>query len=173
MLIRSKRFLLLAAAPLAVVTGLAVAQTAPAPETNGASADARPLAAQFHRHHDRHGRAGGFGGPELMRDLFSEVDADGSGNITQEEIDAFQAAQVQSADQNGDGAIDLEEFSAVYLERMRPMMVDAFQRFDDDGDGSITEAELDERFGDVVSRLDRDGDGALSPQDHGRHHNRH
>ncbi len=63
--------------------------------------------------------------------------------------------------------MSLDEFGPAFFERMRPAMVDAFQAFDEDGDASISGAELEERFGDVVSRLDRDGDGAISLQDRG------
>lgn len=162
---RSKRILLLAAAPLALVGTLAIAQTGPDAE---APSGARPAGMQLGDHHGPRGHGRGFGGPGLMRSLFAEVDGDGDGAVTQAEIDAFRTAQIEAADANGDGAVALDEFATVYFERMRPMMVDAFQSFDEDGDGSITSAELDERFGDVVNRLDRNGDGALSPEDRGR-----
>jgi hypothetical protein len=169
----SKRLLLVAAVPALVAGTLVMAQTAPAPDASAPEAAApeqavpetpRPVPTQFH---GRRGAPHGFGGFGSMRDLFDETDADRDGKVTQEEVDAFRSAQLSGADADGDGAVSLEEFSTVYFERIRPMMVDAFQTFDDDGDGAITSAELDARFGDVVRRLDRDGDGALSLQDRG------
>jgi hypothetical protein len=174
MLTRSKRLLLLATAPMLVAGTLVAAQTAPAPEADASVAESRPIPARFDGHgHGPRGHRGGFGGPDLMRGLFGEVDADADGTVTQAEIDAFRTAQLTAADTSGDGALSVEEFSVVYFERMRPMMVDAFQAFDEDGDGSVTTTEIDARIGDVVSHLDRDGDGNLSLQDRGRRGDRH
>lgn len=115
----------------------------------------------------RHHR-GGRGGMQMFTGLFAEVDADGDGSVTQEEIDTFRAATVTNADSSGDGAISLDEFETIYLNFVRARMVDAFQDLDADGDGSISTTEMDSRFGGVVERMDRNGDGALSPDDRGR-----
>ena len=128
------------------------------------------------RHLARDGKRGHRGGQgnrhggELMMNLFDEVDADGDGALTQQEIDSYRADRVGAVDASGDGALDLDEFDTLYREFTRPRMVDAFQRLDDDGDGSISESELDERFGGIVERLDRNEDGALSIEDRGRRH---
>jgi hypothetical protein len=116
------------------------------------------------------GRDGGFGkGGEMMQSLMSEVDTDKSGSVTQDEINAFRAAKVSAADTTKDGALSLDEFGVAYNEMMRSRMVDAFQNFDDDGNGSITAAELDTRFGDIVAKMDRNGDGSLSQADRPQH----
>ncbi|MDK3074602.1 hypothetical protein QO034_16030 [Sedimentitalea sp. JM2-8] len=119
------------------------------------------------RHGDRgHGRGGHGGhhrgGPEMFRTLFMQVDADGDGSVTQVEIDTFRAAKVGEADTSGDGALSIEEFDTLYREFTRSRMVDAFQDLDADGDGVISAAEMDSRFGDIVERMDRDDDGALT-----------
>jgi Ca2+-binding EF-hand superfamily protein len=120
------------------------------------------------------GFRGGRGGGEMMQKLLVDVDADKSGSVTQDEINAFRAAKVSAADASKDGALSIEEFSTAYNELMRSRMVDAFQNFDEDGDGSITAAELDMRFGSIVANMDRNGDGVLSPADRpqreGKHH---
>jgi Ca2+-binding EF-hand superfamily protein len=97
--------------------------------------------------------------------LFEEIDADGDGAVTQAEIDAFRAAKVAGADTSGDGALSIEEFDTLYREFTRWRMVRAFQELDTDGDGVISQAEMDRRFGRVVEQMDRDGDGALTLQD--------
>lgn len=108
----------------------------------------------------------GFGGRgEMFQNIMVEVDTDKNGSITQDEINAFRTAKVAAADTSKDGALSLEEFSVAYNELMRAKMVDAFQNFDDDANGSITAAELDARFGDVVAKMDRNGDGVLSKAD--------
>ena len=126
------------------------------------------------------GRKGGFGGafgPEIL----AQVDANKDSSISQDEINAFRTTKVTAADTTKDGALSLDEFSVAYNEMMRARMVDAFQKFDDDGNGSITSAELDTRFGTIVAQMDRNGDGVLSAADrpdkggkdgkrHGKHH---
>ncbi|NJM84204.1 MAG: hypothetical protein HC844_18730 [Tabrizicola sp.] len=148
---------------------LATAQTAPTDDA-APQAQQQPQRADFRGegkgHHE--GRGGpGRGGSEMFLTLFGQVDADGNGSVTQEEIDAFRTAKVGQADASGDGALSIEEFDTLYREFTRSRMVDMFQELDADGDGSVSAAELDARVGDVVNRLDRDGDGALTLQDRG------
>ena len=175
-----RKTLLILAVPALAVAGTATAQTAGAPPagTQAPAADVapeRPVPAQFFEGrggHEGHGRRGMMGrggaGAGMMMRLFEEVDADGDGSVTQAEVDAYRATRVGAADGNDDGSLSLDEFQTLWLEQMRPRMVDAFQHLDEDGDGQITEAELDQRVGRMVARLDRDGDGVLTLQDRGR-----
>lgn len=166
----NSRSLSLTAVAAVLIAGgamVAVAQDAPARD-DGPAADPRLELAQLRdgRGHRGGGRADfGRGGRGMVPALFREADDDGDGSLTQAEIDAYVGAELQAADTDADGAVDLEEFAPAYFERMRPRMVDAFQAFDRDGSGAIESAELDERFGGLVDRLDRDGDDALTPQD--------
>ena len=182
----TRKTLLILAVPAVALAGAAIAQTAQvAPTVQTATppaseaAPGQPVPVQFfggregrgdHGQRGGHGPRGmmGRGGPAgMMMQMFEEVDADGDGSVTQAEIDAYRAARVGAADTNGDGSLSLNEFQTLWAEQTRPRMVDAFQNLDDDGDGQITEAELDRRVDRMVARLDRDGDGALTPQDRG------
>lgn len=136
-----------------------------------------PAAAQDARMmkvHDRDGQHG-MRGPrgaraEMMRTQFEAADADGDGQVTRAEIESYRAAQVARADTSGDGALSLEEFETVFRDVTRPGMVDAFQRLDADGDGQITEAEMQARTDRMMARMDPDGDGVLSlPHGRGQH----
>ena len=135
-----------------------------------------PRGKGHHHHGARDGRDGprghrGFGasaGPGMMQTLFAEVDADGDGRVTQDEIDAFRAAKVRAADTSGDGALSIEEFDTLYREFTRSRMVDAFQDLDANGDGMIDKAEMDARLTRIKARMDRDGDGVLTLRGPGR-----
>lgn len=118
------------------------------------------------RHGGRHGMMGGPRG-EMFRSILTEVDADKDGAITQAEVDAFRQAKVAGADANSDGGLSIDEFDTVYRELTRSNMVRAFQRLDTDGDGTITKAEMDNRFGNIVKFMDRNDDGKLSKEDRG------
>ncbi|WP_424931440.1 EF-hand domain-containing protein [Amaricoccus macauensis] len=158
----------LAAAGAAIATAQ---EAVPAEPGQGPRAEMQVKPAHFRgergdREHG--GRDGGRRGHEMFQEIFIQVDADGNGAVTQEEIDTFRANKVAEADTSGDGALSIEEFDTVYRELTRSRMVDAFQRLDADGDGVITDAELDQRFAHVVDRMDRNGDGAISKEDRGR-----
>ncbi|MCW5696754.1 MAG: EF-hand domain-containing protein [Bauldia sp.] len=97
-------------------------------------------------------------------DLFATFDTDGDGRVTQAEIDAARAAELETYDTNGDGVLSLEEYIALLTDQLRERLVDAFQHLDADGDGSITAEEFNVMSG-IVARLDSNGDGALSDED--------
>ena len=169
----SRRTLTLLAVPaLALGTFAAVAQDAPGRTGTLAPDAAAPLAAaedaRVWKAHGFGGRRGGFGRGghgRLMMNALSEADANGDRELTQDEVDQFIAGQLTRADADTDGAVSLDEFQVIYLERTRPLMVDAFQALDEDGDGTVTSGELSDRFGTVVERMDRNGDGVLSTDD--------
>ena len=87
---------------------------------------------------------------------FAEIDADGSGALTQEEIIAHRTAMMTERvnahfsehDTDGSGAISIEEFDAAHMARKekrrahregrRAKMI---EKFDTDGDGELSEAE--------------------------------
>jgi hypothetical protein len=111
-----------------------------------------------------HGKRRGGMNRGMMREIFEKVDADNDGGVTRGEIDTFRAAQVGAADISGDGALSIEEFDTLYRDFMRTRMVRTFQRFDRDGDGSISADEIDRPIEHLIQRMDRDGDGTLKMQ---------
>lgn len=111
----------------------------------------------FGKHH------GGFGHRGEM--LFKTFDTDQDGSITAAEIDAETQRRLKDHDANGDAALSLDEFQGVWIEMMRSRMVDAFQRFDEDGDGRVTKAEIDEKTNWMLTRMDRDEDGQITRKD--------
>ncbi|AKI00728.1 EF hand [Hoeflea sp. IMCC20628] len=145
---------------MAVVSGYTVASAQTAMDTEVQAP--KVMNVDFRGHGGKHGKRGGRG---MMHQILQKVDADGDGAVTQAEIDAFRSALVSEADASGDGNISIAEFETIYLQMVRNKMVDAFQRLDEDGDGMVTQAEMDEKFGNVVERMDRNDDGKLDRGD--------
>lgn len=112
------------------------------------------------KHKSRGGKRGG-----QIKALFKNADLNKDGSLTQEEIDTYRATQVANADANGDGNVSLAEFETIWLVQTKNKMIRTFQRLDSDADGSITKAEQDEPFANIVERMDRNGDGVLNKDD--------
>ena len=98
-------------------------------------------------------------------EMFEAVDGDGDGKLTQAEIDMLRNDRHAAHDANGDGNLDLGEFTGLWHETTYPLTVRAFQMLDTDGDAIVTRAEYDRPLAGIVARLDRDGDGGLSLRD--------
>jgi len=98
-------------------------------------------------------------GPMGMLERF---DRSGDGRVSQEDVDAVRAERHAAFDADGDGALSLDEYQALWLDAMRPRMVRAFQQHDADGDAAVTVDEFAARFAGMVARMDQDGDGVVT-----------
>ncbi|MGV6812311.1 MAG: EF-hand domain-containing protein [Brevirhabdus sp.] len=115
--------------------------------------------------------------------IFEQLDANGDGIVTQDEMKLHSEARFTEADGNGDGKLSAEEMIAAAQARAEEAMKDRAERMsermakrtermiekkDTDGDGLLTMAELQdgqsrgERF---FEKLDTDGDGAVSKEE--------
>ena len=65
------------------------------------------------------------GGARAM--IMEQFDANQDGKLTQSEIDESIRSRMVGADSNGDGQLDLEEFQPLFVEIVRPRIVDGFQ----------------------------------------------
>jgi len=99
---------------------------------------------------------------QMMEQRFETHDLDGDGAVSQAEIDQFRQDRIKTYDENKDGKLQLSEFEKLWLNSKRDRMVDRFQAFDDDGDGSVTEDEFRSPMGRMIERHDRDGDGKVT-----------
>ena len=113
------------------------------------------------------GPGGGFRGPID----FEQIDSNGDGVITQEDISVRAEERFKAADTNGDGKLSAEEMKAGAesrrAERMQSRIDRMVERHDADGDGMLTleEMQSDERGGRFFERFDKDGDGSITSEE--------
>lgn len=109
------------------------------------------------------------------RPTFSQLDADGNGEITVEELSNRGAARFAEADSDGNGELSREELLA-RSEGANERRVDRMlERADSDGNGALSQAEIEamreargggnrgaERIAKMMERVDTDGSGTIS-----------
>lgn len=108
------------------------------------------------------------------RATFEELDANGDGNLTKEEMQAHRKARMASADADGDGNISKAELEAQIAskssERVSRRVDRMMEHLDTNSDGLISVAELDaaaekrasKRGGRGFEKADSDGNGSIS-----------
>ena len=88
------------------------------------------------------GMMGGMHGPAMMGNMLEQLDADGDGRVTPDEMREGVSARMLEFDSDDDGTMTLEEFEAFHAAMIRNMVVDRFQALDENGDGRITDDEM-------------------------------
>ena len=113
------------------------------------------------------GKNAGRGGPAMD---FATLDADGSGEITTEDLDALRASRFAELDTDGDGGVTLEEFSAHAEAMASARASEMFERLDADGDGVLSRDVLESRMNRgpnprLITRMDTDESGGVSAEE--------
>ncbi|TCL10170.1 Ca2+-binding EF-hand superfamily protein [Shimia isoporae] len=123
---------------------------------------------------DRHHRGG-----EPM--TFEQLDTNGDGFITVEEMEAHAKSRFMQLDTDGDGAISLEEMKSKFSakegsegnsDRRAKKLDKMFSKMDTNGDGKLTEDEMKprgDRHAKMFERMDADGDGKISQAEFDAH----
>jgi len=104
---------------------------------------------------------------------FSQMDQDGDGAITLEELQAGPAAMFANADTNGDGNLSRDELIAAATLRAAGNIDRMLARADENGDGvlsidelaSMQEGRRESRMARMFKRLDADENGSLSAEE--------
>ena len=107
-------------------------------------------------------------GPKDRQDVsFQELNANGDGQLTQEELEAHRAQRFSKADSDGDGRLSVEEMQAAAQQRANDRVSKMFERHDADQDGFLSEDELPKsrRAGKMFDRIDADNSGTISEQE--------
>lgn len=106
------------------------------------------------------------------RASFAELDADGNGEVTMAEMQAFAQARFDSVDTNGDGSLSAEELIAAResqnSDRLERRINRFLERADDNGNGTLEFGEFgpsEERAAERFSRVDADGSGGISEEE--------
>jgi EF hand len=99
--------------------------------------------------------------------IFAHLDADGSGDVTMDEIAAARTTQFQRADADGDGQVTEAELAALqerlarFARQASDGLASRFQRLDSDGDAALSLAEYTAPSP-FLTLIDADGNGAIS-----------
>lgn len=91
--------------------------------------------------------------------LIQQLDQDGDGAVDQDEFQLPDHERIGSVDADGDGYVTLEEMKAHRQRLSDDRMAQHYAMLDRDGDGVVT---LDELRQQRFTALDRDGDGYLT-----------
>lgn len=115
---------------------------------------------------------GGMMGGAMGQDRpgFAELDTNGDGMLSVAEMKAQGDARFAAMDANGDGVITADEIGAHSAQMAAQRSAKMFERMlqwrDVDGDGGLSQAEMDGNQAEkMFARADADGDGAISAEE--------
>lgn len=98
-----------------------------------------------------------------QHDRLERADTDNSGDVTFEEFAAVMNSRFGNADADKDGKMTVGEIAGE-IQRMRAerMAKRLVERFDSDGDGALTTAEIEARQKKMFALMDRNDDGKIA-----------
>lgn len=116
--------------------------------------------------------------PSPSEAFLKQLDTDGDGKVSQAEALAPQGARMKGMDTNGDGFVSADEAGAAFRAQVPAEMLEEMQKrgmpdpgetfvknLDKDGDGKVSETELQQPTADAFARMDSNADGAATPDE--------
>ena len=100
--------------------------------------------------------------------LIEQADTNGDGNVSKAEFLARRSEAFADLDADGSGGLTQSEFELAVSERVKRFSGRAFGKVDADGNGAISQAEWDQSPARAFDKLDRNGDGVLTPDERER-----
>ena len=111
---------------------------------------------------------GGHGGKHGARMSFEQLDTNGDGQVTKEEIAAAATARFNEIDTNGDGNLSAEELAAASERAKEERIAKMIEKRDENGDGVLSQDEMQpktDRTDRMFKRLDANDDGVISAEE--------
>ncbi|WP_170558462.1 EF-hand domain-containing protein [Ruegeria atlantica] len=107
------------------------------------------------------------GGKDREPVTFQQLDANGDGQVTKEEMQAHRNQRFTNADTDGDGQLSVEEMQAAGQQKVNDRVTKMFERNDANKDGFLSEDELPKprRADKMFDRIDANDDGAISEEE--------
>ncbi|RBW63060.1 EF-hand domain-containing protein [Ruegeria sp. A3M17] len=107
------------------------------------------------------------GGKDREPVTFQQLDANGDGQVTKEEMQAHRNQRFTNADTDGDGQLSVEEMQAAGQKKANDRVTKMFERNDANKDGLLSEDELPKprRADKMFDRIDANEDGAISEEE--------
>jgi len=105
-------------------------------------------------------------GKDRRAEMFQELDANNDGTVSAEEFNNRQD-RFARADADGNGLLTAEEMMATGREREERRVARMIERLDSDGDGALSQAEIEDRRNParMFERLDANEDGVVSEEE--------
>jgi len=108
-----------------------------------------------------------------MSQRFAEMDLNGDGAVTADEIRQKRTVLFAESDSDGNGALSLSELEAMIERRRQAQLKKRLQRMDSNGDGIVSQSEFASKGGKWLQHLDSDGNGRITMDEAKQLHRRH